>query len=100
MIQTAGVLVHWNQAGPKGITRLLPGDVQEDFSLIKPGLIFVMRLEGNDGHTGLVEDFRDDRLITIEGKTNISGGREGVVVFRRTSRKRFDIDRGVVSYDG
>ena len=88
VIQTAGVLAHWNQAGPKGIKRLLPDDVQEDFSLIKPGLIFVMRLEGNDGHTGIVEGLRDDRLITIEGNTNISGGREGVGVFRRTSRKQ------------
>jgi len=99
LIKTAGVLDHWNKAKREGITRLLPGDVQEDFSLIKPGLIFVMRLEGNDGHTGIVEGFRDDRLITIEGNTNISGGREGVGVFRRTSRKLSDINKGFISYD-
>jgi hypothetical protein len=99
VIKTAGVLDHWNKAGRARIRRLLPDDVQEDFSLIKPGLIFVMRLEGNDGHTGIVEGFRDDRLITIEGNTNISGGREGVGVFRRTSRKLSDINKGFISYE-
>jgi len=99
VIKTAGVLDHWNKARRKSITRLLPDEVQEDFSLIKPGLIFVMRLEGNDGHTGIVEGFRDDRLITIEGNTNISGGREGVGVFRRFSRKLSDINKGFISYD-
>lgn len=99
VIQTASVLAHWNQAGRKGITRLLPNEMQEDFSLITPGLIFVISLKGNDGHTGIVEGFRDDRLITIEGNTNISGGREGVGVFRRTSRKLSDINKGFINYD-
>lgn len=99
VIQTAGVLDHWNKARRDGITRLLPADVEQDFSLVKPGLIFIIQVEGNDGHTGIVEGFRDDRLITIEGNTNISGGREGVGVFRRTSRKLTDINKGFISYD-
>lgn len=98
VIQTTGVLAHWNQAGRKGITRLLPG-ASKRTSYLKPGLIFVMRLEGNDGHAGLVEDFRDDRLIPIEGNTNVSGGREGVGAFRRTSGKLSDINKGFIGYD-
>jgi len=99
VIRTAGVMKHWNKAGRAGITRVLPNEVQEDFSLVKPGLIFVMSTGGGKGHTGLVEGFRDDRLITIEGNTNLSGGREGVGVFRRTSRKLSDINKGFISYD-
>ena len=48
---------------------------------------------------GLVEDFHDDRLITIEGKTNLPGDREGVGVFRRTSRRLSEINKGFISYD-
>ena len=99
VIRTASVLDHWNKAGRAGTTRVLPDDVQEDFSLVKPGLIFVMSTGAGKGHTGLVEGFRDDRLITIEGNTNLSGGREGVGVFRRTSRKISDINKGFISYD-
>lgn len=48
---------------------------------------------------GIVEGLRDDRLITIEGNTNLPGDREGVGVFRRTSRKLSDINKGFISYD-
>ena len=98
-IRTAGVLDHWNKAGWSGITRLWADDVQGDFSLLKPGLIFVISTGGGKGHMGIVEDFRDDRLVTVEGNTNLPGDREGVVVFRRTSRKLSDINKGFISYD-
>ncbi len=98
-IRTPGVLDHWNKAGRARITRLSPGDVQDDFSLLKPGLIFVISTEEGKGHMGIVEDFRDDRLVTIEGNTNLPGDREGVGVFRRTSRKLSDINKGFISYD-
>ncbi len=48
---------------------------------------------------GPVEDFRNDRLITIEGNTNLPGDREGVGVFRRTGRKLSEINQGFLSYD-
>ena len=96
---TAGVLDHWNKAGQAGATRLSPKAIIDDFSLLKPGLIFVIDTGGGKGHMGLVEDFRDDRLITIEGNTNLPGDREGVGVFRRTSRKLSDINKGFISYD-
>lgn len=98
-VRTAGVLDHWNKAGQAGATRLSPKAVIDDFSLLKPGLIFVIDTGGGKGHMGIVEDFRDDRLITIEGNTNLPGDREGVGVFRRTSRKLSDINKGFISYE-
>lgn len=98
-VRTAGVLDHWNKAGRAGIARLLPDEVQENFSLLKAGLIFVINTGQGKGHMGIVEDFRDDRLTTIEGNTNLPGDREGVGVFRRTSRKLSDINKGFISYD-
>lgn len=98
-IRTAGVLDHWSKAGQAGATRLSPQAVIDDFSLLKPGLIFVISTGGGKGHMGIVEDFRDDRLVTIEGNTNLPGDREGVGVFRRTSRKLSDINKGFISYD-
>lgn len=98
-VRTAGVMDHWNKAGKAGATRLTTKAVIDDFSLLKPGLIFVIDTGEGKGHMGIVEDFRDDRLITIEGNTNLPGDREGVGVFRRTSRKLSDINKGFISYD-
>jgi hypothetical protein len=99
LVCTAGVLEHWNKAGQSGTKRLLRDEVLEDFSLLKPGLLFVISTGGGKGHMGLVEDFCEDRLITIEGNTNLPGDREGVGVFRRTGRKLSDISKGFISYD-
>lgn len=99
VVRTAGVLNHWNKAGETDARRILPKELLDDFSLLKPGLIFIMSTGGGNGHTGLVEDFRDDRLITIEGNTNLPGDREGIGVFRRTGRKISDINKGFISYD-
>ncbi len=98
-IRTAGVLDHWGKAAKAGATRVTSKAVIDDFSLLKPGLIFVISTGEGKGHMGIVEDFRDDRLITIEGNTNLPGDREGVGVFRRTSRKLSDINKGFISYD-
>lgn len=99
VICTGGVLDHWNKAGHAGIKRLLRDEVLDDFSLVRPGLIFVISTGGGNGHMGLVQDFRDDRLITIEGNTNLPGDREGVGVFLRTGRKLSDINKGFIKYD-
>jgi len=98
-IRTAGVLDHWKKAGQAGITRFLAGQILDDLSLLKPGLVFVINTGGGRGHMGLVEDFRDDRLITIEGNTNLPGDREGVGVFRRNGRTISDINQGFLSYE-
>ncbi len=98
-IRTAGVLDHWRKAGQAGITRLRAGEILDDLSLLKPGLVFVINTGGGHGHMGLVEDFRDDRLITIEGNTNLPGDREGVGVFRRSGRTISEINQGFLSYE-
>lgn len=98
-IRTAGVLDHWAKAGQKGIKRIFLAEFIVDFSLVKPGLVFVINTGGGKGHMGLVEDYRDDRLVTIEGNTNLPGDREGVGVFRRTGRKLSDINKGFIVYD-
>ena len=98
-IRTAGVLDHWKKAGQAGVTRLVAGQILDDLSLLKPGLVFVINTGGGHGHMGLVEDFRDDRLVTIEGNTNLPGDREGVGVFRRSGRTISDINQGFLSYD-
>ena len=45
-IRTAGVLDHWNKAAKAGATRLTSKAVIDDFSLLKPGLIFVISTGG------------------------------------------------------
>ncbi|SLM47433.1 Peptidoglycan-binding domain 1 protein [Nitrospira japonica] len=99
VVCTAGVLDHWKKAAKAGARLILPEELLDDLSLLKPGLIFTMSTGGGNGHMGLVEGFRDDRLITIEGNTNLSGGREGIGVFRRTGRKVSEITKGFISYD-
>lgn len=99
VIRTAGVLDHWKKTGRAGITRLLAAEILDDLSLLKPGLVFVINTGGGRGHMGLVEDFRDDRLITIEGNTNLPGDREGVGVFRRSGRTISEINQGFLSYE-
>jgi hypothetical protein len=98
-IRTAGVLDHWKKAGQAGITRLRAAEILDDLSLLKPGLVFVINTGGGRGHMGVVEDFRDDRLITIEGNTNLPGDREGVGVFRRSGRTISEINQGFLSYE-
>lgn len=98
-IPTAGVLDHWNKADRKGIRRFSSDRIEQDFSLLKSGMLFVISTGQGKGHMGIIEGFRDGCLVTIEGNTNNSGGREGVGVFRRTSRKLSDINKGFISYD-
>lgn len=93
------MLDHWKKAGQAGVTRLLAEQILDDLSLLKPRLVFVINTGGGRGHMGLVEDFRDDRLITIEGNTNLPGDREGVGVFRRSGRTISDINQSFLSYE-
>ncbi len=43
---------------------------------------------GGGSHTGLVVDFDDNTITTIEGNTNDDGGAEGDGVYRKTRRRR------------
>jgi hypothetical protein len=61
-------------------------------------MIFILATSGGAGHTGLVEAVEGQYLVTIEGNTNEGGSREGIGVFRRTSRKISQINRGFIAY--
>jgi hypothetical protein len=49
------------------------------------------------GHTGIVEKFDDNFIYTIEGNTNDTGSREGIMVCRK-QRIRTKI-KGYLHYD-
>jgi peptidoglycan hydrolase-like protein with peptidoglycan-binding domain len=98
VIQTGGVLDHWNRAGAAGIRRLGTDECIANPSLVTPGLIFIIINKNGSGHTGLVEAVTGTYLTTIEGNTNDNGSREGVGVFRRQKRTIASISRGYISY--
>jgi CHAP domain/Putative peptidoglycan binding domain len=98
VIRTGSVLEHWEKAGAAGIPRLTSAKCQEDPSLVKPGVIFVIINSAGTGHTGLVEGVTGTYLTTIEGNTNDNGSREGIGVFRRKGRTIADINRGFICY--
>jgi hypothetical protein len=98
VIRTGSVLDHWNRAGAKGIPRVLQNDAVAQPGLVKPGHIFMLATGEGHGHTGLVEQSVNGKLVSIEGNTSVGGSREGIGVFRRTSRKIVDINLGFIDY--
>ena len=72
LVKTGGVLTHWNQADKKyRVTEPQPGD------------IFIMDFGKGLGHTGIVEQADETFIYTIEGNTNDSGSREGIMVCKK-----------------
>jgi hypothetical protein len=98
VIKTGAVLEHWKLAGTQGVTRVLQRDAVANPALVQPGHIFILATGGGHGHTGLVDEVQGGKLVTIEGNTNEGGSREGIGVFRRTSRKLVEINRGFIDY--
>jgi hypothetical protein len=79
LIKTGGVLSHWNQAEKK---YKVVGEPQE-------GDIFIMDFRNGLGHTGIVYKIDDNFIYTIEGNTNDSGSREGIMVcFKQRPRTK------------
>jgi len=98
-IKTAGVLDHWNQAGKKAkVVRVTNAKAVGDPGLIKPGSLFIIDLGQGHGHSGMVIEVANGRLVTIEGNTNDNGSREGIGVFRRDARKVASISKGFIDY--
>lgn len=97
--KTASVMDHWRMAANNArAKRLLVADCVADPSLVRPGMIFILATGAGSGHTGLIEQVEAQYLTTIEGNTNEGGSREGIGVFRRTSRKISQINRGFIAY--
>lgn len=98
-IKTAGVLDHWSRAkGKPGIVRISNVDAINDPTLVKPGALFIIDHGGGLGHSGIVTEVSNGRLVTIEGNTNDGGSRNGIGVFERKARKIADINKGFVDY--
>lgn len=97
-VKTAGVHSHWNRAGAMDIPRITPQEAEEDYTLIKPGLVFCMDRGAGLGHAGIIESVQGGQLVTIEGNTNSAGFRNGIGVFRQKFRTIDDVDLGFVDY--
>jgi hypothetical protein len=98
LIKTAGVQDHWQRAIAGGIHCISAAEAAGNPDEIQPGMIFVMGMSGGAGHTGLVERISGSLLTTIEGNTNDNGSREGIGVFRRSSRHIANINLGFINY--
>ncbi len=97
--KTAGVLDEWNGAARvASARRILPAEAQGQPSLVVPGTLFLLRTSASTGHTGIIESVRGNQLTTIEGNTNGGGSREGIGVFRRTTRTIGQISLGFILY--
>ena len=76
LIKTGGVLMHWNKADKKyRVDKPLPGD------------IFIMDFGKGLGHTGIVEKVDNNFIYSVEGNTNDTGSREGIMVCRKMRHK-------------
>lgn len=103
MPRTAGVLEHWRRcARLPGVVRVDKAQALATPALVTPGMVFALDFGKGHGHTGLIERVHPDgRLVTIEGNSNATGGRDGVGVFRLERRKLTDDHlRGFVDYSG
>jgi hypothetical protein len=98
VVRTAGALDLWRKSCDRGVPHLLPADADGIASKIQPGMIFVMSMGGGAGHVGFVESAAGDHLVTIEGNTSGAGSREGIGVFRQTSRRVSHINVGFLDY--
>jgi hypothetical protein len=97
-LKDAGVLDSWSKAGTTGKHRIAASEAIHTPGLVKPGLVFLLKLGSGNGHMGLVEKVEGERLTTIEGNTNTNGSREGIGVFRRSGRTISAISLGFLDY--
>jgi len=95
LVKTGGVLKGWNDTTA---LKIVTKDAISNPTLVLPGQIFILSTGGGFGHTGIVESVSAGILTTIEGNSNEGGSREGTGVFRRTSRKIKDINKGFIQY--
>lgn len=98
-VRTASVLDHWTKAGKNSeASRVTSARAVAEPSLVQPGSLFIIDLGKGQGHSGMVVEVADGRLVTIEGNTNDNGSRNGIGVFKRTARKIAQINKGFISY--
>jgi len=97
--KTAGVLRGWDLAQSVPTATIVPAAAaRRNPSLVAPGMVFYMDFGQGAGHTGIVVDNVNGWLTTIEGNSNAEGGREGIGVFLRRSRKVEQVQKGFVGF--
>ena len=96
LLKTGSCMKHWNETKGRKIT---DEEAMNDPSKIKPGYIFIMNHGNWKGHTGIVKVVGNGYISTIEGNTNIQGGREGLCV-AELQRKINSISAGFIDYSG
>lgn len=79
LIKTGGVLKQWNETTLRKLVNRS--------SSVSPGDIFVMDFGKGTGHTGIVVSVKGGLIETVEGNTNVDGGREGYEVCIRQRAK-------------
>jgi len=81
--KTAGVMEQWKNTKGKKIT---VAEARSNFSLVKPGQIFITTRGAGFGHTGIVTsvDQNGKKFTTIEANIKTKGGGEGIGVVNRT----------------
>ena len=95
---TGGVLDLWNRARETGVPTITTAQADDDTSMVRPGMVFIISTGNGNGHTGLVSRVVGHQMETIEGNTNDGGSREGIGVFRRTGRTIKSINRGFIDF--
>ena len=92
--KTASCMCHW--ATTKG-EKILLADAMQNPQLIIPGSIFIIRLKNGKGHTGIVTDYGNGLIQTIEGNSNAFHSAEGDGVYA-LERKIEAITAGFIIY--
>lgn len=98
--KTAGVHNAWRLSGKSRPADdiVTVAEAAKDPSLIRPGAVFFIDTGLGHGHVGLVVANLNGTLVTIEGNTNDDGGRNGIGVFQRSTRKISQINLGFAHY--
>lgn len=100
LFKTGHCMTHWREARKRGIRCIPSAEAIDNPELLRPGQVFIMHYGQDKGHTGLVAGVEGGLLETIEGNTNVAGGREGDGVYRKRQRRIKDINMGFIDYAG
>lgn len=65
----------------------------------EPGFVVIWRHgASSSGHTGIVVKVKEDKILTVEGNTNVAGSREGDGVYLKERNKNFNGDLNLVGF--
>ncbi len=93
LVKTGGCLYQWDKTVQ---SKIAAKDAVNDPELIVPGAVFIISYGSGLGHTGIVESVQGGYITTIEGNTNNTNSREGIGVFRLSSRKINSVNKGFI----